>query len=232
VIAHGGPESDEVIRARFWLSELLHDADRDRDAAEVLRGLVDLLAKNGPLHQKLTTLRHPPKSIRSRMYYFAACDFAAKNDRTRQVEQLDLAVASDPADADVLIALYRLPDQDDKRRQQTRASIRDAAEQFRGELNDDPDQPSVYNEYAWLIGNTEGDLDRAIEYAHKAVELAPDEGGLFDTLAHCYAAKKDVANAVKYQTRAAELDPYSRQIARALEEYRKALGAAKPAKSQ
>ncbi|HEY2147490.1 MAG TPA: hypothetical protein VGH32_06110, partial [Pirellulales bacterium] len=58
VIVHGGAESDEVIHARFWLSELLHDADRDSEAAEVLRGLVDLLVKNGPLHQKLTTLHH------------------------------------------------------------------------------------------------------------------------------------------------------------------------------
>ncbi len=230
VIAHGGAESDEVIHARFWLSELLHDADRDSEAAEVLRGLVDLLVKNGPLHQKLTTLHHPPKSIRSRMYYFAACDFAAKSDRTRQLEQLELAVAADPADADVLIALYRFPDQDDKRRQQTRDLIRDAAEEFRGELNDDPDQANVYNEYAWLIGNTEGDLDRAIEYAHKGVELAPDESSLLDTLARCYAAKKDFANAVKYQSRAAEIDPYSHQIARSLGEYRKALEAGKPAK--
>jgi len=230
VIAHGGPESDEVIHTRIWLSETLHDADRDSEAADVLRGLVDLLAKNGPLHQKLTTIKHPPKSIRSRMYYFAACDFAAKNDRARQIEQLDLAVASDPADADVLIALYRLPDQDAKRRQQTRDLIRDAAEQFRGELNDDPEQPSVYNEYAWLIGNTEGDFDRAIEYAQKAVELAPDEESLLDTLAHCYAAKKDFTSAIKYQSRAAEIAPYSHQIARALDEYRKALEASKRAK--
>jgi Tfp pilus assembly protein PilF len=222
-----------VIRARHRLSEVLHDLERDGEAAEVLKGLVDLLAMNGPLHQKLTTMRLPPKSVRSRMYYFAACQFAAKNDRARQIEQLELAIASDPADADVLIALYHLPDQDDKRRQQTRDLIRDAAEQFRNELNDDPDQTNVYNEYAWLIGNTEGDLDRALEYAHKAVEMTPEvpeKGGLLDTLAHCYAAKKDFENAVKYQTRAAELDPHSQQIRRALAEYRKALGEAKPLK--
>jgi tetratricopeptide (TPR) repeat protein len=53
---------------------------------------------------------------------------------------------------------------------------------------------------------------------------------LLDTLARCYAAKKDFANAVKYQSRAAEIDPYSHQIARSLGEYRKALEATKPAK--
>ena len=70
----------------------------------------------------------------------------------------------------------------------------------------------------------------SLEYAHKAVEIEPDEGSLLDTLAHCYAAKKDFENAVKYQSRAAELDPYSRQIHRALDEYRGALAAAKPQK--
>ena len=155
-------ESEVVIRSRFALSELLHDEERDGAAAEILQGLVDLLAKNGALNQKLTTMRppHPPKTIRSRLHYFYACQFAAKNDRAKQIEQLDLAKTADPTDADVLIALYHLPDQDQKRRKETGDLIRDAAEEFRNELNDDPDQASVYNEYAWLIANTEGNLDR------------------------------------------------------------------------
>ena len=41
--------------------------------------------------------------------------------------------------------------------------IRQAAAQFQNELNDDPDSYSVCNEYAWLVGNTEGDLERALE---------------------------------------------------------------------
>lgn len=223
VISHGGAESDEVIGARIELSEILHDVERDSEAAETLKGLVDLLPKNGALSQRLTTLREPPKTLRSQMHYYLACAFAAKNDRARQIEELDLAIASDASDADVLIALYRLPDQKEDRRKQTLELIRDAAEQFRNELNDDPDQASVCNAYAWLIGNTEGDLDRALEYAHKAVELLPDRGGLLDTLAHCYAAKKDFTNAVKYQSRAAELDPHSQQIRKALDQYRQAL---------
>ena len=60
--------------------------------------------------------------------------------------------------------------------------------------------------------------------------MRPDEGGLLDTLAHCYAAKKDFENAVKYQTRAAELEPYSKQIQHALDDYRKALAEAKARK--
>jgi tetratricopeptide (TPR) repeat protein len=230
VIKHGDQTSPVVAESRNYLSELLHDEDKDGAAAEVLQGLVEALPKSDELAKMLAARRHPLKSIRSRMFYFQACDFAAKGDRPHQTELLDRAIASDPTDADVLIALYHLPGQDEKRRAHTLDLIRQASQQFQNELNDDPDNYSVCNEYAWLVGNTEGDLERALECGLKACELRPDEGGLLDTLAHCYAAKKDFENAVKYQSRAAELEPYSRQIQHALDEYRKALAEAKSRK--
>jgi tetratricopeptide (TPR) repeat protein len=230
VIKHGDQTSPVVAESRNYLAELLHDEDHDGAAAEVLQGLVEALPKNEELAKMLAARRHPLKSIRSRMFFFQACQFAADGDRGHQIEQLDRAIASDPTDADVLIALYRLPGQDDKRRAHTLELIRQATQQFQNELNDDPDNYSVCNEYAWLVGNTEGDLERALECGLKACEIRPDEGGLLDTLAHCYAAKKDFENAVKYQSRAAELEPYSRQIQHALEDYRKALEAAKTRK--
>ncbi len=234
VIKHGDATSPiiatTVARARNDLSELLHDQDRDAEAAEVLQGLIEAIPKNDELAKLLAAERHPLKSIRSRMLFFQACDFAAKGDDKHQAERLDRAIASDPTDADVLIGLYRLPRQDEKRRARTLVLIRQAAQQFQNELNDDPDNYAVCNEYAWLVGNTEGDLERALECGLKACELRPDEGGLLDTLAHCYAAKKDFENAVKYQSRAAELEPYSRQIQHALDDYRKALAESKARK--
>jgi hypothetical protein len=55
------------------------------------------------------------------------------------------------------------------------------------------------------------------------VELAGPEqlGGYLDTLAHCYAAKKDYKTALKHQTRAAELEPHSGEIRRALERFKR-----------
>ena len=52
-----------------------------------------------------------------------------------------------------------------------------------------------------------------------------------DTLGHCYAAKKDYDNAVKYQKKAVEFDPSSMQIRHALEDFRKAHDAARTGKS-
>jgi hypothetical protein len=51
-----------------------------------------------------------------------------------------------------------------------------------------------------------GDIDRS-------------EGGLDDTLAHCYAGKKDFESAVKYQRLAMEKDPHSLAIRRALADF-------------
>ena len=81
----------------------------------------------------------------------------------------------------------------------------------------------MYNQYAWLVGNTEGDFDEAVRCARKSLELQPEEGGYYDTLAHVYFGKGDLENAVKYQTKAAQLDPHSGLIRGKLELFRKKL---------
>ena len=82
---------------------------------------------------------------------------------------------------------------------------------------------NYYNEYAWLIGNTEGDFDEAVKCSFKSIELHPEEGGLYDTLGHVYFGKGDWEKAVKYQAMAAELDPHSGLIQKALAQFRKKL---------
>ena len=57
----------------------------------------------------------------------------------------------------------------------------------------------------------------------EASELERGEGGFLDTLAHCYAGNKDYELAVKYQTLAAEKDPHSQAIVRALARFKEKL---------
>ena len=84
-----------------------------------------------------------------------------------------------------------------------------------------PTEATSYNQFAWLVGNTEGDFDEALRYSKKSIELKPGYGGYYDTLAHVYFAKGDYENALKTQTKAAELEPHSGQIARKLAVFRK-----------
>jgi tetratricopeptide (TPR) repeat protein len=44
-------------------------------------------------------------------------------------------------------------------------------------------EPDAHNEYAWWLQDTGGDLDRALELALRALELAPDDLYYLDTLA-------------------------------------------------
>ena len=83
------------------------------------------------------------------------------------------------------------------------------------------------NQYAWLVGNTEGDYEEARRCSHKSLELRPGEAGYMDTLARCYFAKKDYENAVKYQAMAAKKKPHSGQILRQLKFFEKSLADAR-----
>jgi len=250
VLAVGPAESQYVLGGRFFLAEMLHEMERDADAAEVMRTLVNQIKRNqGGLAQALSNLQHPPQSVRAKLFYFEACALGAKKDFAKQAEKLNAAAAANPfdPDPDVLIGLFQLPNQTNERRAQTSKLIHDAAELYQKKIDDSTqNQPEGsyedFNEYAWLIGNTEGNMDRAVEYSRKAVELGPqpwdgpgkarDHAGLLDTLGHCYAGKKDWENAVRVQTLAVQYDPYSLIIRHALDDFRKAQQAAKPGKTE
>jgi tetratricopeptide (TPR) repeat protein len=141
---------------------------------------------------------------------------------------LDTALRADPNDADVLIALYRLPQASAERRARTRRAIESAMEVFRDTIADSPDDASPYNQFAWLVGNTLGEKDKAladeaIANSHRSLEIRPNAAGYLDTLGRCYYARGDYQKAVDYQKRAAQLDPHSGLIRRQLELFEKKL---------
>jgi tetratricopeptide (TPR) repeat protein len=214
-----GTAVDEIMLvASSLLGEMLHDQSEEFKAAEVL----DRLAKAaGQQPNLLPMIRARMPAIRSRMEYFYACHFAGRGDRLKEREHLDKAVAADPGDVDVLIARYRLPDQTPEYRAETRKLIAQAGEKFRREMTHAPDDATPYNQFAWLVANTEGDLETALEFSRKSIELSPGSGGYYDTLAHVYFARGDYQKAVDTQTRAAQLEPHTKAIARQLEVFRK-----------
>jgi tetratricopeptide (TPR) repeat protein len=116
-----------------------------------------------------------------------------------------------------------LPDQTPEYHARICKLIKKAASGLRDQIAEDPEDASAYNQFAWLVGNTEGDFDEALTYSKKSVEIEPQTGGYYDTLARVYFAKGDYENAVKYQTLAIELDPHSGQMERQLELFKKTL---------
>ena len=243
VVERVPPGSQEGLQARLFFSEMLHDLQREQEAADVLRDVVDAMEKDEDIRFLIARFRREPGSLPSRMYYFLAEHARLNGDQKQHVEHLKKAVQFDPTDADVLIGMYRASEKDSSWRKETLDLISKAAKVFRDEANEFEKQAaeaptediraiyhrelaSAHNQLAWLLGNTEGDYDEALRSSQRSLELRPETAGYLDTLGRCFYAKGDYKNAVLHQSRAAELDPHSRQILRQLEFFQKALKAA------
>jgi tetratricopeptide (TPR) repeat protein len=233
------PGSPEGLQVRLFFSELLHDLQRNEEAAEVLRDLVQAMEKDQNVKYLVARFRRDPGSIASRMHYFLAEHARSKGDSKKSVENLKKAIQYDAADADVLIGMYRASADDPVWRKETLNLIAEAIRVFRDEANDFETQVAeapneeirgIYrrelaaacNQLAWLLSNTEGDYDEALRSSQRSLELRPETAGYLDTLGQCYYAKGDYENAVLHQSRAVELEPHSRQIRRQLEFFQKA----------
>jgi len=218
VIDSGSPAFVIRMAAQSSFAEMLHDQGEDLEAAEVAGELAQALDRNlmGGEQIRLTA-----SAVRSRMNYFLSCCWESRNDAAKRREYLDKAIEADPSDLDVLIACYGLPDQSAEYRQKIIRLIKNETASLRRQIIDEPTNATAYNQFAWLVGNTEGDLHEALRYSKRSIELRPTYGGYYDTLAHVYFALGDYDNAVKTQTKAAELEPHSGLIRKKLELFRK-----------
>ena len=224
-VLDNGVKGDIVtILTQHSYARMLHDRGEVREAAEVLKELVDHFAKNPDAAEQMGI---DSKATSARMHYFYACHYQTLKDYAKQREHLDKALADDPDELDALIARYHLPDQSDEYRRKTMEMIQAAVDSLRDIIAGDPEEAAWYNQLAWLVGNTEGDLDEALKCSQKSLELSPNEGAYYDTLAHVYFARKDYANAVKFQKKAVEQDAYSKLIRDKLEVFQAAAEASK-----
>ncbi len=221
------------------LAQMLHDRQRSREASEVLEAAI----KTG---------RGADSPIRrAQMEYYLSQHFAKANDLAMQREHLNRAIGHDSTNADVLIAMYRLPGADEEYRRKTLAMIKKTGLKMERDIKQveqviDQAERTItreqsrgaavaYNQWAWLIANTEGDRDKAIEYSRKSVDLTRKLSdaqdylpGYLDTLGHCYFAKGDYENAVKHQQEAVDIEPYTQAINRPLARFKQALAESKP----
>lgn len=234
VLAHLSEDSPYQSGIRSRLAEMLHDIGQEKAAGEVLQELVEIVAKNA---QAREFAGRSTGALTSRMHYFYSQEHLAKGELEQARKRLEQGVAADPTDADVLIALYRFPDQTEEQKKSVHKLIVDATAVFEKEmeahrqriesapaerLTGDVSYAMACNQYAWLVSNTFGDFDKAVRSSHKSVEMRPEAGGYFDTLGRCYYAKGDLDGAIKYQTLALKLEPHSGQIKRQLEFFQKA----------
>jgi len=242
VLEQGPAGAAPYVEAALNLSEMLHDTDDDKAAARTLAELIQQMEID-PNVTQLARQRREPAFIPARRHYFLSLHYAKTGETDKQKEALIEATQLHPDDPDLLIARWRFSVAGEAFQQETDQLIEAAtgkslalirrAEVFlkaaRNARDGDRQEALQYyyaqalNEYAWLVGNTKGDIDQAIEYSKKSLELKPNTGGFYDTLAHCYVRKGDLEAAVKAQRKAAELEPHSGIIARKLAEFEELL---------
>lgn len=217
-----GPAEDAyALNAKFRLAEILHDDHHHQAAAKMLAEALAIVQQDSTNRSRF--VGDDPTWLPTRVHFFWSEHHAASGDRQRQRESLEQAISINPFDADVLISLYRLPGQTDADKAKTAELLKQAIQYYRDKIDEEPDSSTPYNQLAWLISNTTGDQDEALRCSLKSLELRPGTAGYLDTLGRVYFARKDYANAVKYQTMAVELDPYTPALSRQLKVFREAV---------
>ena len=211
------PEETFAVSSLMY-AEFLHDQEDHARAADVLRQLLTRCEADGGDTVR-RTLARDVESFRSRMLYFESCAAAARGDTAGRRRLVEEAVAAHPKDVEALIALYRLPDNTPAQRQEAAERVALVAEQIDSQLQALPDEIQGYNEYAWLVANTEGDIEKATRYSRLSLDKSPDESSFLDTLAHCHAAAGRMPAAVRTQSIAHRLEPHNRTIKRNLERF-------------
>ena len=220
------------------LSELLHDQQRDEEAANVRAEILERVDNNKALKELFQAYR---MEYESRMHYYRACDARLKGRFDEEVVHLKKAVEVDPQDIEALIAIFRAKGADEELQTSNRKRIKLVAATYLNRITKyesrlklrNPNTPFISkdlitdeNQFAWLVGNTEGDIDEAIRRSEHTVRERPADGGYIDTLARCYYRKGNFEKAVKLQKMAVELLPFNQQIRRQLNTFEEALAAA------
>jgi tetratricopeptide (TPR) repeat protein len=240
------PEENYGAKSRWALAEMLFDMQREKEAAELTQSLVAAAATNQQIFESIDP---DASQLQGYMNYYFGMHYARSGDRERQLEYFRKAIADWPDNPDFIIAMYRVPLPDNDWKKDTlqrleafcgamRAEIRriEGTVQQPG-LEEERGQMRLFlanklNELAWLISNTEGDLQEALAASKRSLELRPEYPAYLDTLGRCYFASGDLENAVQVQSRAVKLMPSMFVMQRQLAQFEQTLAqsrAVKPA---
>lgn len=227
-----GAALNTEMRIRF--ATALHDWSRDQEAADVLQEVVTICRRSATALQALNQSGRTLSEVSSTMHFYRGEEFRAKNDPERQRDALDLAYQEYPRNVDTLIAMFRVPNPPESWKKNVTAALASARSRYEQEIatleralegdSTDPDDfdppvrlPTAYNDYAWLVANTEGDFALALKHSLRSLELEPGTGAYLDTLGRCYFANGELDNAIKFQRQAVERSPHTQLVRRQLE---------------
>ncbi len=207
---------------RALASWCLHDRGEDQAAAQLLTDYFEVFDQQQKKQNKGLRV-DSAGPLRAQRDYYLACHAQNQKDYAQQKKYLESAVRYYETDPDILIAMYHLEGANERFRAQTKLRIQRVSSRLLVIIEHYPTEANFYNHWAWLISNTEGDFQKAIEFSHRSLELSPNEASYLDTLGRCYHAAGDLENAIKYQRQAVQFNPQLRVMRRQLKRFEKEL---------
>jgi len=211
--------AQQIIPFSIQWAEMLNDFDRCEAASTVLNDV--LTGSHGTIEnvRVMDSLGYSKEALAARQKFFLSRADKEKSDRKSERKALDKALDEYPEEIDTLIAYYHFPGISTADKKRIVRLIKGALKKLQQRIDREPDAPNPYNEYAWLVANTEGDLLRATRYSKRSLELDFDSASFLDTLAHCYAAASKPNEAIRCQVIALRKDPGSNTIQKNLEKF-------------
>ena len=219
VVASPKLSAQQIIPLSIQWAELLNDFDRCEEASAVLEKMLN--GSHGTVQniRIMDSLGYSKEALTARQKYFVSRGAQGDGNRDRERKDLDEALKEYPEEIDTLIAYYHFPEISAVDRSRVVTLIKKALRKLQQRIDQEPDAANPYNEYAWLVANTEGDLARATRYSKRSLELDFDSASFLDTLAHCYAADENSAEAIRCQVVALRKDPGSNTIKKNLQKF-------------
>ncbi|MEO9590079.1 tetratricopeptide repeat protein [Rhodopirellula bahusiensis] len=240
----------ESSTARIELAEHLAELLQPAEVVALLQPLVERIEKDDDFRHKLMAHDFDYQSLRSHLDFQAGLDLANRDDKAAASERMQTAFSMDPENIDILIAMYRLDWNDEWKEDvvskiesvlaEIDEDIEETRQTFRETGNGRPGRQTAirdmllanfYNQYAWLVSNTEGDYDKALKRSIESLEMSPGSEALLDTCGRCYFATGDLPAAIVTQRKAVEMTPNSPPLRRQLKMFENAWLDANPGKT-
>ncbi|MCA9165184.1 MAG: hypothetical protein KDA62_19460, partial [Planctomycetales bacterium] len=124
-----------VLQSRFLMASMLHDLQRDNEAADMLEVALQTMDVDRNL-QQMMELRTGMRVVnaRAQMNYYGAEHLARQTEWEKVRENLTKAIEANPDDVDVVIAMYRVPNATDEWKADAMRRIQSAVNGFRAQI--------------------------------------------------------------------------------------------------
>ncbi|MEM9366541.1 MAG: tetratricopeptide repeat protein [Planctomycetota bacterium] len=219
-----------AAEARLQLAYVFGQLDRHAKVVALLEPLVERINKDDRFKHRIGYNRFPTANPSSQLAFHRG-RLAEEQGRIEAAQDAYREALHHNSDnIDILIAMFHLDGNENWRREVNDLLRDEVARSLRfvqATAGADAHEKAKWlNHYAWLISNTKGDFERALEYSQQSLRVQPADWALMDTCARCHFALGQVEQAIQMQRRALRLAPHSAPLKRQLREFEAALALA------